>query len=239
LSTATHDALPRSSDEPARSNPRAAQMLSRIWLAAQAVWGHKWTSTRGDLPIDDHGQLTVAGQLWANGLRGITERQVLDAFDRLTKLGTEWPPNLPELRKAAAGIPSFDEINHELLTTDTAHRSAFARLTWSFVDGYQHRHARAEDAKRMRREAYERAAEHVLQGGALPGPVAGEIEHQGQLIPQGIPTDRQARIDHLRGVLAKDGVVMNEAAASRTIDELNTSEARREAHRVPRIEDLS
>lgn len=210
-------------------------MLSRIWLAAQAVWGHKWTSTQGDLPIDDHGQLTVAGNLWANGLRGITERQVLDAFDRLTKLGHEWPPNLPELRKAAAGLPDFEAVNAEILTTENAKRSDFARLVWSFIDGYQHRHARAEDAKRMRRDAYERAAEHVLQGGALPGPVAGEIEHQ-ELIPAGIPAKREDRVAKLASLLGED---FRPEAANRTIDELNAQEARRESHRVPRMEDLA
>ena len=213
MSTATHGEQPTSLVAPLRRNPRAAQMLTRIWLAAQAVWGHKWTSTQGDLPIDDNGQLTVAGQVWANGLRGITERQVLDAFDRCARLGQEWPPNLPELLKAAAGVPEFEELNHELLTCDPAHRSAFARLVWSFIDGYQHRHARAEEAKRMRRHAYERGIEHLLRGGELPASPSGDLSHQHA--PAGIPKTREARIARLEGLLGED---FHEEAANRILD---------------------
>jgi hypothetical protein len=188
LSTATHDVHARSSSEPARSNPRAAEMLSRIWLAAQAVWGHKWTSSNGDLPIDDNGQLTVAAALWAEGLRGLTERQVMAALDRLAKTGSEWPPNLPELRKAAFGIPAFAAVNNEILTTTSDKRTAFARLVWSFiVDPYAYRHCSAKDAERLRRDAYEQACEHLMTGGGLPPEPAGEIAHDTAHRSLGIP----------------------------------------------------
>lgn len=194
-------------------------MLTRIWLAAQAVWGHKWTTTQGELPIDGNGQLTIAGQLWASGLRGLTERQVLETFDRLTKLGQVWPPNLPELRKYATEIPGFESVNHELLTCDTQHRSPFARLVWSFIDGYQHRHVRAEEAKRMRRDAYDRAVAHVLQGGELPRPVAGALAHQDMLAPS-IPGTRAARIAKLEALLGDE---FHEDAANRTLEGIGAS----------------
>jgi hypothetical protein len=180
-------------------------MLSRIWLAAQAVWGHKWTSSNGDLPIDDNGQLTVAAALWAEGLRGLTERQVMAALDRLAKTGSEWPPNLPELRKAAFGIPAFAAVNNEILTTTSDKRTAFARLVWSFiVDPYAYRHCSAKDAERLRRDAYEQACEHLMTGGGLPPEPAGEIAHDTAHRSLGIPKEREDRVAHLRKILGPD-----------------------------------
>lgn len=197
-------APPRSSDEVPRDNPKAPAMLTRIWLAAQAAWGHRWTSAQGDLPIDDHGRLTVAGALWANGLRGLTERQVLDGLGRLAMSGNDWPPTLPELRRAAFDLPSFGDIDTEILTRDTAHRSDFARLVWSFIDGYQHRRVRADEAKRMRREAYEKACDHVMRGGALPARPAAVVEHQSSPKPKGIPATREGRTARLAQLLGED-----------------------------------
>jgi len=211
-------------------------MLSRIWLAAQAVWGHKWTSSNGDLPVDDSGQLTVAGALWANGLKGITERQVMEALDRLAKVGSEWPPSLPDLRKAAFGIPDFAAVNHELLTTGNAKRTAFARLVWSFItDPYAYRIASARDAERIRRAAYDWACEHLMTGGALPPPPAGELEHQGALIPQGIPKSREGRVEHLRQMLGDD--FSDEATSATSEDEVHRHHSRK--HRLETEEALN
>jgi hypothetical protein len=66
----------------------------------------------------------------------------------------------------------------------------------------------------MRRDAYERACQHVMDGGELPGPIAGEIEHDAQPKPQGIPETREARIARLQQVLGKD---FNERAATRKV----------------------
>ena len=196
LSTEMHDAPEKSLAEPLQPNPRPGEALSRIWLAAQAVWGHKWTSANGDLPIDDSGRLTVAGSLWAEGLRGITERQVHDALHRMAKLAREWPPTLPELRKAALGIPDFEAVSCEIISTQHIKRSAFARLVWSFVDAHAHRHAHAKDAERMRREAYERACNYLMSGGRLPPEPEAELTQDAR--PQGIPSERDQRIERLK-----------------------------------------
>ncbi|MDI9240761.1 hypothetical protein QLQ15_17800 [Lysobacter sp. LF1] len=217
LLTETRAGPPKSSDEPLPVNPHAPGMLARLWLAAQAVWGHKWTSMQGDLPIDGTGRLTVAGNIWANGLRGLTERQVLDAFDRMAKEGREWPPNLPELRKIAAGVPDFEAVNSELLTRTSAQRSPFSRLVWTFVDGHLHRQAGAAEARRMRREAYDRAVENVLKGLALPPQPAGEIDYHPFKPVLQVPGTQADRAAKLRLLL---GEVFNPEAANRSLDEL-------------------
>jgi hypothetical protein len=205
LRTETHDALPKSSSEPQPSNPRAPEMLSRVWIAAQAVWGHKWTSANGELPIDDNGRLTIAGALWSEGLRGHTERQVLDTLARLARSGSEWPPNLPELRREVLNVPDFSAVNHELLTTGTEKRSRFARLVWSLiVDPYVYRHSHAKDAERLRRDAYEQACDHLLTGGGLPPDLAGEIAYDQTPRSSGIPTTYEGRVEHLRQLLGDD-----------------------------------
>ncbi|WP_396615524.1 hypothetical protein ACHZ97_14725 [Lysobacter soli] len=194
-----------------------------------AMYGHTWTSAYGDNPSG------LAADTWATALSGLTAEQLAAGLRSCVAEGGEFPPSAPRFRAMCFGIPSFEAVNHELLTTDSANRTAFARLVWSHIDGYAHRHARADDAKRMRQNAYDLAREQVMRGEPLPEPAAGEIEHQAPLMPQGIPTTREGRIANLARLLKDD---FHPDAANRTIEELNASEARREAHRVPRIEEL-
>jgi len=197
----------------AESTPRSDMVaaLTKLWLGATATWGHRWTTTCGDLPIDRNAQLTVAAQLWAKGLAEFTEREILGALAAFVTAGADWPPNLPDFRRQCFGIPSFAAVNEEILTQVNADRSPFARLVWQQIDGYQHRHASARDAERMRRDAYARATEYVLAGGALPGPIAGELEHQ-QPLPIGIPPTREERVERMRKLL---GSAFSERAANR------------------------
>lgn len=203
---------PKSSNETA---PRSASVpaLTKLWLGATATWGHRWTSACGDLPIDDNARLTVAAQLWAKGLAEFTEREILDALAAFVTAGADWPPNLPDFRRQCFGIPTFAAVNSEILTQVNADRSPFARLVWQQIDGYQHRHASARDAERMRRDAYARASEHVLGGGELPGPIAGELEHQ-QPLPIGIPATREERVERMKQLL---GDSFSERAANRKV----------------------
>lgn len=176
-----------------------------------AMYGHTWTSAYGDNPGG------MAADTWSVALTGLSPEQLATGLRACVSEGAEFPPSAPRFRAMCLGIPSFDAVNHELLTLDSANRSPFARLVWTHIDGYQHRHARAEDAKRMRREAYEVAREQVMRGEPLPEPIAGEIEHQAPPQPQGIPETKEARLAKLQSVL---GDAFNPAAATRDIGEL-------------------
>jgi hypothetical protein len=214
--------------ESSRVKP-SASLADYVWVHMAGLYGHAWTSSYGD------DSRAPAGAEWARTLHGLTRPQVDEGFDACRAEGGEFPPSAPRFRAMCFGIPSFEAVNHELLTAGS-NRSRFAALVWSHIDGYAHRHARADDAKRMRRDAYELARDHVMHGEPLPEPAAAELEHQAPLVPQGIPDTREARTAKLQSLL---GDAFNAKAANRTIDELNATEARRESHRVPRMEDLS
>lgn len=195
-----------------------------------AMYGHTWTSAYGDNPSG------LAADTWATALSGLSADQLANGLRACVAEGGEFPPSAPRFRGMCFGIPSFEAVNHELLTAG-ANRGRFAALVWSHIDGYAHRHARAEDAKRMRQHAYELAREQVMRGEPLPPAPAAELDHhQAPLVPAGIPAKREDRVTKLEGLLGED---FNPTAANRTIDELNAMEAKREAHRVPRVEDLA
>lgn len=208
--------------------PQSASRIETLWARMAAMYGHTWTSAYGDNPGG------LAADTWATALSGLTADQLATGLRSCVAEGGEFPPSAPRFRAMCFGIPSFEAVNHELLTAGS-NRGRFAALVWSHIDGYAHRHARADEAKRMRQQAYELAREQVMRGEPLPEAPAGELEHQAPLIPQGIPTTREGRIAHLQGLLKSD---FHPDAAHRTIEELNAQDALRESHRVPRIEDL-
>jgi hypothetical protein len=131
------------------------------------AYGAKWAKFYGDLPVDSDGKYTVAGLLWARGLAGFDRKTILRAFERSVATGDEWPPNLPQMRKACAGIPALRAIAAEL-ANHNARRSPFAALVWSNLDAHRYRLASSDVAERMLLAAYELAVEHVMRGGTLP-----------------------------------------------------------------------
>lgn len=146
--------------------------LTRLWLAAIAAYGHKWTSHVGDLPVGDDGRLTVAGALWAKGLAGFRREAIMAAFEACVLTGDDWPPSLPQLRMRCFGIPSAGRVRAEI-TGKSLERSPFAVLVWQMIpDTYRFGMASAAEADRIFRDAYQDAVEHVMAGGELPAPVA-------------------------------------------------------------------
>jgi hypothetical protein len=165
------------------------------------VWGAKWTSHNGDLPVEDSGVLTLGGSLWAQGLAGFTERRIIDALQHFAVRGDEWPPNLPMVRNRCAGLPDLLQVKREITQPD-ADRSPFTRAVWHRMDGYTYRLASVDKADRMLREAYEATQEAVMCGEALPEP-SKAIEHEPPP-PTVIPDDREARIERMKKLLGPD-----------------------------------
>jgi len=158
--------------------PMSVGMVARLWVAMISVWGHKFSSHNGELPVDDFGELTVGALFWAKGLAGFGESTIMAGIQKAMMDGNTWPPNLPEMRLLCMGVPSLADVRHDL-KADSGTRKPFTRLVWQFIDGYQHRNASTDAAGRMVRDAYELARDHVIRGGALPSVAAGELTQDG------------------------------------------------------------
>jgi hypothetical protein len=151
-----------------------------------AIYGHRWTSAYGDDPKG------MSGDTWGAGLHGMTGVQLARGLEACVASSDPWPPTLPEFRAMCLGIPSFPAVS-----MDAAKVQPFTCLVWSHLDGHLSRMASADKASKMLRDAYEIAREHVMRGGELPDPSAGEIEADKPTKPV-IPEtreERQARIE--------------------------------------------
>lgn len=134
-----------------------------------AIFGHRWTSSFGDSAEDSTGVLTVAGETWRRGLAGLAEMQIGVGIEACIAASEPWPPTLPEFRAMCLGVPSFPAATQQF-RQPAEMRTAFVRLMWQHIDGWQFAQANTRDAERMLRGAYELAREHVMRGGALPEP---------------------------------------------------------------------
>jgi hypothetical protein len=140
-----------------------------------AMYGHSWSSSMGEAPQTDVGQLTMVGDTWARGLTGLNDVQIASGLSACLMTSDEWPPSLPKFRSMCFGLPSFATVRAELHDRD-AQRSSFARLVWSYVDAHRYRIADADRADRMLREAFDEACAHIKRGGAMPSSPVGRIE---------------------------------------------------------------
>lgn len=149
------------------------EWLRRLWERMVAMYGHAWNSVHGVSPQDDGGKLTVDGDTWAKALAGVTGQQMAAGLAACLAEGAEFPPSAPRFRGMCLGIPSFASVR-----MDRDKAEPFTRLVWASMDGYLYRHAAADRADKMLRDAYELAREHVMAGGDLPQESAGRIEHK-------------------------------------------------------------
>lgn len=157
---------------PTNARPAARRTLTKLWLLGIGAWGHRWTSSLGELPVDDAGQLTVSGALWSAQLHGLPEGSLIEAVQHFAGR-LDWPPSLAELRKHALGIPSLDEVAADLGRMQ--HR--FTRLVWRNLDHWKFTRADARAADRMLRSAYVLAVEQRMAGAELPQPPVALVEH--------------------------------------------------------------
>lgn len=159
-----------------------------LWVRMAEIYGHRWTSAYGDDPDADG-----AAGTWAKGLSGVTGTQLADGLKACVVASDPWPPTLPAFRAMCLGVPSLPSVR-----LDRERVTPFARLVWSYLDGYAMRHAASDKAERMFRDAYELAREHVMAGGDLPEDSSGAIEHV-EPVPT-VPKTREEREAHLERV---------------------------------------
>ena len=156
------------------SEPASIGTLARLWVAANGIWGAKWTKHLGELPVDDSGALTLAGAIWAKGLAGFGERRIMAAVEKFALSAGEWPPNLPEMRRECFDIPALREVRRDL--DERSH--GFTRMVLEFIDHWAYGRADRREADRMLADAYELAVYKRMQGAPFPEPPAGELEHK-------------------------------------------------------------
>lgn len=147
--------------------------LTELWLGMIGAFGHKWTSSHGELPVEKSEEgtrtLTRTGAIWQRGLFGCDDAMVRRGFETCIQRPDEWPPSLPAFRRMALGIPSLAQVKADLRNSAMAHeRAPFTRLVWSYVDSYAFARADERRVDRLLAEAFENAVDWVLRGNPLP-----------------------------------------------------------------------
>lgn len=129
------------------------------------IYGHKWTSAYGSDPG------ASVGGTWAKGLAGLNQSDIAAGVEACLAGALSWPPTLPEFRELCLGIPSVAKVRvyFQQLRGDSP-IDPFARLVWSYIDGFAYKHATREQCDRMVSDAYTAAREYRMRGGALPEP---------------------------------------------------------------------
>ena len=179
--------------------PATPAGLTKLWLLGIGAWGHRWTASLGELPVDDHGRLTVAGRLWAGQLAGLDEADMIAALQHFAGR-LDWPPSLAELRKRVLGIPPLDEVAADIGSMH--HR--FTRLVWRHLDHWKFTRVDGRTADRLLRAAYAVAVEERMGGEPLPQPPVALVEHRkAQRVPAKPETARK-HIDAMRNRLLID-----------------------------------
>lgn len=163
------------------------------------IFGPRWTSTNGISPQDDSGKLTLAGDTWSVGLRGLTPQQVGIAIDACITRGLEWPPTVGAFRGMGLEIPTLERVLGEIRSPNRKARSPFSCLVWQHVDAHVYRQSSDTAARRLLADAYELARELRMEGAELPVPEkdADEVEKPKPCTPP----EFHARIDALRAEL--------------------------------------
>ena len=200
--TAQHGSSPSTVSTPV-PNPASATTLAKLWLLGIGAWGRRWTTSMGELPVDDHGRLTVAGRLWATQLAG-----------------------LAELRKRVLGIPSLDEVAADIGRMQ--HR--FTRLVWHHLDHWKFTRADGRAADRLLRAAYAVAVEKRMEGAPLPQPPVALVEHRKAPRVPARPETVRKHMDALRsqlhldaGDVAAEGLPALELSPAEQVDELRAN----------------
>lgn len=149
----------------------SAKGLTELWLCMAGAYPHRWTSSQGELPVNDDGSLTRTGAIWQRGLVGVDDAMVRRGFEACILRPDDWPPTLPAFRRMAMGIPSLAQVKADLRNANLPHeRAPFTRLVWSYIDHYEIARATTEQTERIFRAAFELAVDYVERGGSLPEP---------------------------------------------------------------------
>lgn len=192
--SATHE-LP-----PAGPSPQA---MRTFWSRMAAIYGHRWASAYGDLPEDDNGKPTTAGDTWRRGLMGIPSASLAVGLNACVVSADPWPPTLPEFRAMCLAVPSLAAVRMDFRRNEGG---PFTRLVHQYLDTFAYKHAEVGRAEKMLADAYQQAREHVMQGKPLPEtPVAALEAPRARDVPEPVnpapPEKVRAELDKMRAAL--------------------------------------
>lgn len=183
---ASQNALNAAAARPTSETPElptagpSPQAMRTFWARMAAIYGHKWSSAYGELPEDDNGKATTAGDTWRRGLMGIPSAALGIGLNACVVSADPWPPTLPEFRAMCLAVPSLAAVRMAI-----RHGGAepFIRLVYQYLDTFAHRHADVPRAEKMLADAYQQAREHVMQGKPLPPEPVAAIESAREHAP--------------------------------------------------------
>ena len=82
----------------------ALKTIDRLYIEMRASWGHKFKVTQD--------QLQTWRRRWVQTLGYAEEKIVIDAFEQFVNSGKEFPPTLPEFRKAVDDLTKQGKMKH-------------------------------------------------------------------------------------------------------------------------------
>lgn len=138
------------------------EALRRLWDRMAAIYGHAWTSAYGLAPAG------ACADEWALAIGSMDRAQATRAIERCRISGDRFPPTPSLFREWGLGIPSFEAVRAELLSRDSSQLSPFAVAVARRMDLWAWRHADADRADRMLREAYAATRDALMRGEPLP-----------------------------------------------------------------------
>lgn len=185
--------------EPAKTQRVAPSTLDVFWVRMASLFGHSWVSQYGAAPDG------VAGDTWSAVLAGLTTQQIGIGLQALTRIPSDWPPTAPRFRALCLGIPTLAQAKIEM-RSGNPDPSPFARLLWSYLDGYQYRLASVDKADRMIREAYDNAVEFVMAGGEMPQASEQIAAPEPEPRKPADPEAARRHIDEIAAILGKSEV---------------------------------
>lgn len=192
-STASKPTSPKREQPEANTpEPLSLGLLEKLWITMTQTYGHRWTSSFGDVPKADHAWAKILGGLsgkqLANGLRGLVERA-------MTEEGA-WPPSAPEFRAMCVqvqGLPPVDRAWHEALLGKYSHDAV--RIAAEQTGTFELRQAKSND--KPLRQQFERNYAIVLRRAENAQPLDGKInrgiEHDSGMKAQLARSHQEAR----------------------------------------------
>ncbi len=169
------------------------RLSRREYIHAQmtAIYFNRWTSAVKGCDSDEM-------HAWAADMGALTRAQIDEGLRRCRQSTNEWPPSPGQFKAWCLGVPVLARALLEYDPAFIGTRSPFVRKMAEYVDGYRLRHAPADQAQRMLRDAFDLTVEFVMAGGALPEPATAAIEQETEAEkPSGIPATPEARAQRL------------------------------------------
>lgn len=184
------------SEQPAEKaqEPLSLGLLEKLWITMTQTYGHKWTSSFGEVPKADHA--------WAKILGGLNGKQIANGLHRMIELGqadpevAKWPPSAPDFRAMClhvVGFPPIQQAWTEALMGKYSHEAVevAAKATGTF-DLRSAKHSDKALRQRFERN-YAIVQRRAQNAQPLDGKITQGIEHDSGMKAQLARSHQEAR----------------------------------------------